>query len=54
MPVIANQRVAGITFYSGTGSPNGAVTASRGDRYVDTSTGLCYYNTDGAQAWTQE
>ena len=52
MPVTANERVAGITVFSGTGSPNGVVTGARGDRFVDTDTGICYYNTDGAQAWS--
>ena len=41
----------GPTIKSGTGGPNGAVTATLGSLFVRTDTAQVFQNTDGAQAW---
>lgn len=43
----------GPIFTSGTGSPNGVVTATLGSLYLRTDTAEVYQNTDGVQAWSQ-
>lgn len=36
---------------SGSGSPDGAVSADKGTLYIDNTTPNLYMNTDGATAW---
>lgn len=43
----------GPTLLSGTGNPNGSVTATKGSTWIRTDTAGIYQNTDGAQAWSQ-
>lgn len=41
-----------MAIHTGTGSPNGSVTAAKADLYVDTTTPGLWQNTNGATAWT--
>lgn len=43
----------GPIFVSGTGSPDGSLTATIGSVYLRTDTAQVYQNADGATAWTQ-
>lgn len=43
----------GPIFKSGTGSPNGSVTATQGSIFVRTDSAQVYQNTNGAMAWSQ-
>lgn len=41
----------GARFYSGTGNPNGILTAPIGSLWINDATGIWYQNTDGATTW---
>lgn len=41
----------GARLYSGTGNPNGVLTAPIGSLWINDATGIWYQNTDGATTW---
>lgn len=41
----------GLRIYTGTGSPNGVITAPIGSLYINRTDGKVYYNSDAETTW---
>ena len=48
---LTQQNSTGARFYSGTGNPNGILTAPIGSLWINDVTGIWYQNTDGGTTW---